>query len=123
MVGCPIHHLKNHLIWAFSPLIDILTPHVHFHLVCMQDLFLRYGGVCPPPSEKSPHMGNFTSHRHSHLVWTFSPCRGIFTLHFYSMVGCSLNHLKSHLELEFLPHMDIPTSCRHFQLTFMQDHF
>ena len=74
MVGCPLHHLKSHLTWTFSSHVHILTSRVHFHLACMQDHFLRYGGgVSPLPSKKLPHMGMLTpdiltSHVHFHLT-------------------------------------------------------
>ena len=59
----------SHLEWAFSPHMDILIDlsHGHFHLTYMQDHFLRYGGVFPPPSEKSPHISILTSDGHYHL--------------------------------------------------------
>ena len=47
-----------------------------------------------------------TSDGHSHLMWAFSPCMAILTLH---------EHF--HLVLTFSPHMAILTLCGHFHLT------
>ena len=133
------HHLKSHLAWAFLPCGDILTSHQHFHLACMQDHFLRYSGVSPTPSEKSPciftscrhsylmwvfspSVDILTLHGHSHLMWTFSPHVGIFTSHackiaLQGMLGCPLHHLKIHLTWVFSPYIGILTSCGHSPLT------
>ena len=90
----------GHIQWAYSAHMDILNLYGHFHLMCTQDQFLRYGGVSPPPSEKSPLMGHF------HLAWTFSPCVGIFTLCKHSHIMWAFSpHIHSHLIWTFSPYV------------------
>ena len=110
----------SQLTWSFLPCVDILTLCGHFHLMCMQDLFLRYGGMSAPQSEKSCCMGILTSHGHSPLMWTFSPHMGIFIWAFSPHMHTRLllrYGWVSPVQSEKLPHIGIFTLHGHSHLT------
>ena len=79
LMKCPPPPPKSHLAWPFPPCMTIPTSHVHSHLVstscdhshltCMSD------GVPSTTPQK------VTLHNHSYLMWPFSPCMTIPTLH------------------------------------------
>ena len=87
----------SYLEWTFLPHMGISTSCGHSYLM-WQDHFLRYVGVSPPPSEKSPCLSLLTSHGHSHLMLAFSPHIYIVTSGGHSHLAWAfLSHKHSHL--------------------------
>ena len=109
---------------GISPCMATFILCGHFHLVCTQDHFLRFGG-CPLHNLKShlmwtllPHVGIFTLCRYFNLTWPFFTWCGYFhltwpfSLHMSIFTSCG----QSHITRTFAFQPDILTLHGHFHL-------